>query len=80
MIAWNRWEQVYAEFLDQIIKSGNIPSDRVHPFWNFYHQEFRPGYYSQMPCTCSGRDWSAMVGQVAEAYLEAKRLHEQTNS
>lgn len=68
-----RWEAVAAEFLDEIVRTGNIPPHLVHPFWGFYHQEFRPGYYATMPCTCSGKEWSAMVNQVAETYLQEKQ-------
>jgi hypothetical protein len=75
-ISYERWEEVGKQFLDEIIRKGHIDADKVHPFWNFYHQEFKPGYYDSMPCTCSGKAWSELVSQVANEYNAAKKEKE----
>ena len=75
-ISFERWEQVRASFLDQIIRTNNIPAELVHPFFDFYNTEFRPGYYSSLPCTCSGKTWSDMLNQVLNEYNAAKKEEE----
>lgn len=75
-ISFERWQQVANEFLNEIIRTSNIPANKVHPFWNFYHQEFKPGYYDSIPCTCNGKEWSKLVDQVITEYNIAKKENE----
>jgi len=75
-ISFERWQQVAGEFLDVIIRTSNIPPDKVNPFWHFYHTEFKPGYYGSIPCTCNGKEWSKLVDQVITEYNNAKKGEE----
>jgi hypothetical protein len=75
-VSFERWQQVAEEFLNEIIRTNNIPANKVHPFWNFYHTEFKPGYYDSMPCTCSGKEWSKLVEQVINQYQIVQKENE----
>lgn len=63
--------QIKSVFLDEIERNRTIPSNMVQPFFDYYNREFKPGAFSQMPCTCSGKIWIDMVKDVSDAVNEA---------
>lgn len=76
MLTYERAQQVRAQFMNRIIQSGQIPSELVNPFFDYYNTEFRPGAYGSIPCTCSGRTWSEMVDQVVSEILRVEKEEE----
>ena len=66
-----RAKEIKRIFLDDIEKTHTIPGHIVGGFWEFYSQEFRPGQFAQMPCTCSPKTWIDMVNSVKNEVNEA---------
>ena len=66
-----RAKELKMVFLDEMERTRTIPANLVQPFWEFYSQEFNPGEYSAMPCTCSPKLWSQMMISVTNAVNEA---------
>ena len=66
-----RAKEIKMVFLDEIERTRTIPGHLVTSFWEFYSQEFNPGEYSAMPCTCSPKLWSQMMINVTNAVNEA---------
>ena len=66
-----RAKELKMVFLDEMERTRTIPGHLVQPFWEFYSQEFNPGEYSAMPCTCSPKLWSQMTISVTNAVNEA---------
>ena len=66
-----RAKEIKMVFLDEIERTRTIPGGLVQPFWEFYSQEFNPGEYSAMPCTCSPKLWIQMMTNVTNAVNEA---------
>lgn len=66
-----RAKEIKMVFLDEMERTRTIPGHLVTPFWEFYSQEFNPGEYSAMPCTCSPKLWSQMTISVTNAVNEA---------
>jgi hypothetical protein len=66
-----RAKEIKMVFLDEIERTRTIPGGLVQPFWEFYSQEFNPGEFSAMPCTCSPKLWSQMMISVTNAVNEA---------
>lgn len=64
MLSVKRAQEIKSVFLNDIEQSRTIPGRLVQPFYEFYNQEFRPGKYAQMPCTCSPKLWIQMVEEV----------------
>jgi hypothetical protein len=64
-------KQIKSVFLDEIERNRTIPSNMVQPFYDYYNNEFKPGTFAQMPCTCSGKIWIDMVKDVTDAVNEA---------
>ena len=70
-LSLKRAKELKMVFLDEMERTRTIPANLVQPFWEFYSQEFNPGEYSAMPCTCSPKLWSQMMISVTNAVNEA---------
>jgi hypothetical protein len=66
-----RAKELKMVFLDEMERTRTIPGHLVQGFWEFYSQEFNPGEFSAMPCTCSAKLWSQMLINVTNAVNEA---------
>ena len=66
MLSLKRAQEIKRIFLNEIEASRTIPGYIVQPFYDFYNQEFRPGKFAQMPCTCSPKIWIDMVKEVTD--------------
>ena len=64
MLTVKRAQEIKNVFLNDIEASKTIPGRLVQSFFEFYNQEFRPGKFAQMPCTCSPKIWIQMVEEV----------------
>lgn len=64
MLSLKRAQEVKNVFLNDIEESRTIPGRLVQPFFEFYNQEFKPGAFASMPCTCSPKTWIQMVEEV----------------
>jgi hypothetical protein len=71
-------KQIKSVFLDEIEKNRTIPGNMVQPFFDYFNNEFRPGAFAQMPCTCSPKTWIDMIKEVTDAVNEALQS-EQSN-
>lgn len=63
-ITLQRAKEIKMVFLDEIERTNTIPGNIVGAFWEFYSQEFAPGEFAQMPCSCSPKIWIDMVAKV----------------
>jgi hypothetical protein len=77
MLTLKRAQEIKTVFLNDIEASRTLPGRLVQPFFEFYNTEFSPGRYSQMPCTCSPKEWMRMIeevtNQVNEVLASAKQ-------
>jgi hypothetical protein len=64
-------KQIKSVFLDEIERNRTIPGNMVQPFFDYFNNEFRPGAFAQMPCTCSPKTWIDMIKEVTDAVNEA---------
>ncbi len=76
MLTYQRAQVIREQFMNQIIRTGNIPAELVHPFFDYYNTEFRPGAYGSLPCTCNPRTWSEMVEQVTSEINRVEKEEE----
>ena len=64
-------KQIKSVFLDEIERNRTIPGNMVQPFFDYFNNEFRPGAFAQMPCTCSPKTWIDMIKEVTDAVNQA---------
>lgn len=64
MLSLKRAQEIKSVFLNEIEQTRTIPARLVQPFWEFYRDEFRPGKFAGMPCTCQPKTWIQMVEEV----------------
>lgn len=64
MLTLKRAQEIKTVFLNDIEASRTLPGRLVQPFFEFYNQEFNPGRYAQMPCSCSPKEWIRMIEEV----------------
>lgn len=77
MLTLKRAQEIKTVFLNDIEASRTIPGRIVQPFFEFYNQEFRPGKFASMPCTCSPKTWIQMVEEVTNEVNEVLKSAEQ---
>ncbi len=64
MLSLKRAQEIKSIFLNDIEQTRTIPGRLVQPFWEFYKDEFRPGKFAAMPCTCQPKTWIQMIEEV----------------
>lgn len=69
-------KEIKMVFLNEIDQTRTIPGALVAPFWEFYSQQFAPGKYSAVPCTCHPGTWISMIDEVRAAVNEALSIVE----